>query len=389
MKHNIIYFDNAATSNYKPLCVKISLFKSLVLSANPGRSGHKLSFQNAQAVWNTRETVAKYFNLENAEDVIFTKNCTEALNIAILGLLGDKNKNKCHVICSCFEHNSILRPLYHLQQEDKIELTVVKPENKNYITKIDIEKHIKPTTFLVCLTHISNVTGNKNDIEDVGKLCHEKNINFLVDCAQSAGHIKIDMHSSHINFLTFAGHKGFFAPQGIGALCINSDIKPLPLMFGGTGTNSISLEQPDELPEKYESGTLMTHNIIALRSAIKYVEKHFEMHNKKLELLTKYLYRKLNSLKEDKLKIYSLPQNKYGVISFEITNHDSVEVAQYLDEKFNIAVRSGLHCAPLTHKYFKTEKNGLVRVSLSFKNKKSEIDKLIFALNKFFEQNKQ
>ena len=419
----LIYLDNAATSHYKPRSVKKAIIKSLKTSANPGRSGHKLSLQNAINVYKTREIISQHFNLSNPNLVIFTKNCTEALNLAILGLVKNKNiynnsyknfntktnienqnkesKKECitknsknsnqnfqpeitdkkHIICSCFEHNSVLRPLTYLKEQNMIELSIISPLSQPKIMLSDIKKAIKNNTFLVCLTQISNVTGAENDIEEIGKYCKNNNILFLLDCAQSAGHKKIDMQKLNINFLTFAGHKGFLAPQGIGALCINSNILPIPINFGGTGTDSINLNQPSSPPECFESGTLMTPSIIALSKGIKYVEKRFDKHNKKVENLTKYLIQKLLLLeKENILKLYSPKDVKHGVISFNITNCDSVEVSTILDQEYNIAVRGGLHCAPLTHKYFNTEKTGMVRVSLSFKNNKKDIKKLIKAI---------
>ena len=378
-----IYFDNAATSHFKPLSVKLALLKALNTSANPGRSGHKLSLKNAIEVWNTRQKVADYFNIKDAENVIFTKNCTEALNIAIFGLLRNNNEKK-HVICSCFEHNSVLRPLHKLKTENVIELDIVKPSNNSFITLTDIKNHLRKNTFLVCLTHISNVTGNKNDIKDIGKLCNENNILFLVDSAQSCGHVKIDMTRNYINFLTFAGHKGFLSPQGIGGLCINCKEKLSPITYGGTGTESQNLNQPSSMPESLESGTIMTPNILALKKGIEFVEKHFKKNNEKVKELTKYLLYELKKLEEQqKIKIYTANNSIFGVVSFEIVGFDSVEVSNYLDENYNIAVRSGLHCSPLTHKFLNTEKQGLVRVSLNFKNSKRQIKTLLKAIKKF------
>ena len=373
----IIYFDNAATSNFKPRCVKKEFNKALDSSANPGRSGHKLSLKNAMKVWNTREIIASHFGLENAENVIFTKNCTEALNIAIQGLLKTGN----HVICSCFEHNSVLRPLKTLERLGKISLTIIEPNNKQYITKSDVEKAILPNTYLVCLTHTSNVTGEKQDIESIGKFLKQKKILFLVDFAQGCGHYKIDMKKYNINYLAFAGHKGFFAPQGIGGLVINSKTLPSPILFGGTGTESENLYQPSVLPESLESGTLATPLICALGVGIKYVEKHIKKHSKRIFELTEYLIKNLKELeKNNKVVLYTHKPSFSGVVSFNVANKTSVEVTDYLDEKYNIATRGGLHCAPLTHKFLGTIQNGAVRVSLSHKNTKRQINKLLKAV---------
>lgn len=377
MKKNLIYFDNAATSNFKPKCVIKTFLKALKNSANPGRSGHKLSMQNALEVWKTREVISAHFGNINAENIIFTKNCTEALNIALLGTL-KKGKN---VVTTCFEHNSVLRPLTELANKELITLTIVEPQNKKYITASDIEKKLSHNTYLVCVGSISNVTGNQNDIFEIGKLCNKKGILFLVDNAQGSGHIKLDMKINHINYLTFAGHKGFLSPQGIGGLCINTKHIPSPIMYGGTGSESSNLFQPTTLPESLESGTLPTQAILSLKKGVEYIAKNFTKHETKLSKLTFYLYNQLKSI--DGIKIYSLPNYKSGIISFNYKKYDSIEISEYLNSQYNIATRGGLHCAPLTHKFFNTLQEGMVRISLSFKNTKKEINTLIKALKQY------
>lgn len=377
MKNKLIYFDNAATSNFKPKSVTKNVIRSLKKSANPGRSGHKLSLNNSMEIWKTREIIAAHFGNIEPENVIFTKNCTEALNIAILGTV-KKNGN---VICSCFEHNSVLRPLHELENKGIITLTIVSPKNKKYVTSADIKEKIIPSTYLICVNSLSNVTGNKNEIPEIGKICKEKNILFLVDNAQGCGHLKIDMIKSHINFLSFAGHKGFFAPQSIGGLCINSKIIPNPIIFGGTGTESENMLQPSTLPERLESGTLSTPLIIGLNKGIEFVDKKFNKLNNKTRFLTEYLYENLKKIKG--ITIYSLPNLESGIVSFNYKNYDSVEITEYLDKNFNIATRGGLHCAPLTHNFLNTTKSGIVRISLNFKNTKKEINTLIKAIQNF------
>ena len=370
----LVYFDNAATSNFKPLSVKLAFLKSLLQSANPGRSGHKLSIKKALSIYKTRETVANYFGKIEPENVIFTKNCTEALNIVIQGLA---KKYRGNVIASCFEHNSVLRPLHELERQNKISLTIIKPKNKKFITEQDVFDNLKSDTFLVCVGSVSNVTGYKNSFEKIGELCHKKSIFYLLDNSQGVGHLKIDMKKCNIDFLTFSGHKGFLTPQGIGVLCINSKIIPSPIIFGGTGTESDNLFQPLTPPESFESGTLATSLICSLNAGIKYVDKNFDKNNQKLYNLTKYL---IENLKQNKdIILYSEP-NFSGVVGFNVKGFDSVEISDYLDEKYNIATRGGLHCAPLTHKFLGTTKSGIVRASLSFKNKKNEIDRLVKAI---------
>ncbi len=369
----LIYFDNGATSHFKPFCVVWAFLKNLLYSSNAGRSGHKLSLKNAYEIAKTREVVANHFG---AEQVVFTKNCTEALNLVLLGI----TKNGGHVVCSCFEHNSVLRPLHELQKKGVISLSIATPQNNKFITAFDIERHIKQNTTLVCVTAVSNVTGTQNDIENIGKMCKQRGILFLVDDAQGAGHI--DLKMQNIDYLAFSGHKGFLTPQGIGALCINSTTLPTPLMFGGTGSESDNLLQPLFPPESYESGTLPTSLICSLKAGIRYTKKHFVSHNKKTFELTQYLIENLRKL--NFITLYSFP-NYSGTVAFNIKHFDSNQTSEFLDTHYNIATRGGLHCAPLTHKFFGTISQGMVRISLNFKNTKRQIDKLIIALKKLNE----
>ena len=369
----MIYFDNAATTFKKPLCVKLGVLKALCnYSANPGRSGHRHSLKAARQIFKTRLTIKNLFNCESESNVIFTQNCTDALNLAILGSARDGG----HVITSCFEHNSVLRPLNYLKSIGKITLSIVQPSNGFNITLDDIKNAYQDNTYLVCLTHISNVTGNRNDIEGVGRFCKEHNLVFLVDAAQSCGHVDIDMQKSNINLLAFAGHKGLFAPSSIGGLCINkTNINPI--RFGGTGTNSVQLTQPDSLPERLEAGTLSTPLIMGLLYGTKFVIRNFDRHKKKVAYLTKYL---IDNLTKINATIYTQQNSKYGVVCFNLKNVDSIEASGVLDEKYNIAVRGGLHCAPLCHKFLGTIITGAIRISLNHYNSKRQINKLIKAL---------
>lgn len=371
-----IYFDNSATTIFKPKSVRHTLKKTLSL-ANSGRSGHRLSIKSGLLVQKAREKVGNHFGI-TSQNVIFTKNCTEGLNISLLGLLKGSKK---HVITTPFEHNSVLRPLFELEKNGDITLSICKCQN--FVKKEDIEKEITQNTYLVCVSAMSNVSGYRNDIEGIGKVCKNKNILFVVDFAQMAGHEKIDMKKLGINFISFSGHKGFLSPQGVGGLCINSKIIPSPLFFGGTGSESQNPYQPQSLPERLESGTISAPLICALKSGIDYVEKHFEKHNKKVVLLAQFLYQKFKKI--EGIKIYSPKNSPSGIVSFNVQNFSSEEVATFLDEKYKICVRSGLHCAPLSHKHLGTENQGIVRVSVNFRNSKREINRLVLAIKKFIE----
>ena len=356
-----------------------SFLKALSNSANSGRSGHKLSTENSIMIWKTREYIAKEMGDIEPEHVIFTKNCTEGLNLVLKGLPYEKR----NVIYSCFEHNSVVRVLHELEKAGELTLTMISPQNKKFITASDVKKNLEDDTFLVCVNSLSNVSGNKNDIEGIGNLCNKNGILFLCDHAQGAGHIKVDMKKSNINFLCFSGQKGFFTPQGIGCVCMNTSIFPTPLMFGGTGTESDNLYQPLNPPECYESGTLPAPLIASLKSGVEYISKDFEIIAKKTKEMTKFLYDELS--KFDDIKIYTAEESEYGVVSFNIEDVPSTEVCDFLDKKYNIATRGGLHCAPLAHKFFGTLESGMVRVSLCHKNTFKELKIFIDAIRDFID----
>ena len=369
----MIYLDNASTTNKKPFCVKWAVFKALTKKycANPGRSAHKLSLNAGNEVFEARLKANDFFNVGSPEHIIFTSGCTEALNTAILGTV----KKGGNVIISSNEHNSVARPLKKLEKDGIISLTIIETDENYHVTPEMVEKTIQPNTYLVIINHTSNVTGATQDIGEIGKLCKRHNILFMVDCAQSAGHQKIDMISQNIDIICVAGHKGLLALQGVGMLCYQKNVEIRPLKLGGTGTYGEMLLPPITPPESLEAGTSATPNIMSLSAGISYVQKHFDKINNKIKALTKYLLEQLTQIKN--IKLYTKPDCLNGVVSFVMTNHESSEVVDYLDDK-NICVRSGLHCAPLVHKSLKTLKNGgTIRVSLSHYNKKSEIDKLI------------
>ncbi len=368
----MIYFDNAATSFYKPEQVKVAVLNAFnKYTANPGRSGHNLSISTADVVFETREKVKQFFNAFN-HNVIFTKNCTEALNIAIFGSLNSGD----HVITTCYEHNSVLRPLEKLKT-DGVEVTTLFCDVNNLPT--EIENAIKPNTKLIITTACSNVTGECPNIKEIGEVAKEHNVLYLVDGAQSSGHMEINLDDTNIDMYAFAGHKGLLAITGVGGLIVKNGITLKPLTYGGTGTESENLIQPTDIPEGLEAGTIPTISIISLNAGIDFLTKNFKKIIKIEQNLTKYLYFKLKKLKF--LKILSTESSK-NVISFNVKNLDSSLVANILNDQFNICVRSGLHCAPLIHKKNGTLFTGAVRVSLDFFNTFDEIDKLVEALIK-------
>lgn len=370
----MIYLDNSATTHKKPLKTIFNVIKALTIyNANPSRSSHKLSIKVGEKVEDCREHLKSFFNATQNSTVVYTYNCTEALNYAILGLL----KENDHVVITTFEHNSVIRPLNSLKKIN-VSYSVAEPNNYGAITLEEIKKCVKQNTKLIIVNHTSNVTGTTTSLKEIGNYAKENNITFLVDCAQSAGHEIIDMKNFNINLIAIAGHKGLFGPQGIGALIIDEKTNLNCIKFGGSGSNSLSPNMPDYLPDKLEAGTINTVGILGLDGGISFVEKNFNKINAKTCKLTKYL---LENLKQNSNVILYSNNTHSGVVSFNIKNIDTQDVINYLNNK-NICVRGGLHCAPLSHKYLKTESSGLVRVSISYFNNIFEIKKLIKTINK-------
>ncbi len=366
----MIYFDNSASTLLKPKNVQRAVLSALTtFSANPGRSGHIEALKSAMEVEKVREKLKKY---TNADEVIFTGGCTHALNLAILGFCREG-----HIVCSENEHNSVLRPLEHLKENYNVTYSVAKQANKKGITWQDIEKEIKNDTKLVICNHISNVNGDVAEIEDIGHHLKEKGIAFLVDGAQGGGHFRYDMKKMGIDMLIFSPHKGFYSPQGVGVLLKSNKINLSPILFGGTGTNSLELHQPNFSPEKYESGTICTPAILGFGAGIDFVEENFLNIKEKMEDLTTYLHYEFSKLP---IEIYTSTENANGVFAFNIPNMNSNEVATYLNDKYEICVRGGYHCAPFKHKALGTIEQGAVRVSFSIANTFQEVERLNLAI---------
>lgn len=369
----MVYFDNSATTHQKPdIVIKAVTLGLTKYSSNPGRSGHKLSILLENEIFETRQLIHNMFNNDLVENVVFTQNCTDALNMAILGSI----KKGGHIIITANDHNSVIRPVYFLEKQNLITKSIVYPNKDGKIEIEDIKKEIKSNTYLIIANYVSNVDGSEIDVYSLGKLCKDNNILLLIDAAQAGGHKKIDMKKFNINMLSLAPHKGFYSPQGIGVLILNN-CEINPIRFGGTGTESTNPNQPNLMPEKLESGTLASQNILGFKEGLKFVDKNFNIINNKIEILTKLLIEKLSEIKEVKLYYGS---DKNGVFSFNINGIDSQTVAEILNEKYDIYVRAGLHCAPLKHQSLGTIQTGTVRVSLCYFNEFYEIDYFVKAV---------
>ncbi|MBQ7133778.1 MAG: aminotransferase class V-fold PLP-dependent enzyme [Ruminococcus sp.] len=378
----MIYLDNSATSFPKPDSVIRAVNDSMrYFSANPGRSGHRMSINTALKVFECRKAVCNLFNIDDESKVIFTSGCTHSLNTVIKGIL----KPYDHCVISCLEHNSVLRPLEKLKDKNvSYSVATVFPDD-NDKTLDSFRKCINERTRLIVCTHASNVFGIRLPVERICALAHSYSIPFCLDAAQSAGVLPIDISKDRYDFVCCAGHKGLYGPMGIGLLLLNSEILPDSLIEGGTGSLSQNPMQPDFTPDKYESGTLNIPGICGLKKGIEQVYNKgintIEHHENKLIRL---LYKSLRNIRG--VELYTaIPEldKSAPVLSFTIKGKSSEDVAAYLDRHYGIAVRAGLHCSPLAHKFMNTIDNGTVRVSPSMFTTENDIKKLIYAIKNY------
>ncbi len=375
----MIYFDNAATGGRKPDTVLTAVQSAVRVCANPGRSGHKLSLSCARLVQETRNALNDYFQGSGFERVIFTKNCTEALNLALFGVL----KKGDHVVVSCLEHNSVLRPLEFLRKNGIITYDVCPLDGNPVggeanISLRSIAALLRPNTRMVVLTTASNVTGAIPPFAAVRSVL-PKDVLLLCDGAQGCGHLPVKMQSMGIDLLSIAGHKGMMGIQGSGALLFSERVDPTPMLLGGTGSMSTSLEMPDFYPDALEAGTLSFPAMISLLEGARYLFLHEQPIREKLLALSKKLIDGLRGI-SDCYTVYSKP-NACGIVAFSHRNIQSEYVADILSAQYDIAVRGGLHCAPLAHEALGTLDSGLVRVSFSAFNNEREVDRLLTALS--------
>lgn len=374
----MIYLDNGATSFPKPLSVRQNVDISLKkFSANPGRSGHSLSLRAAKEIFECRKRLKELFNANSEEEIIFTENCTMALNTVIFGLLSEGD----HVLISSMEHNSVTRPLESLKDKGVTYSTFDYSYDDNE-TVDNVRNLIKPETKLVICTHASNVFGFRFPIERICALCHAYGILFCVDSAQSAGVFDIDVGTNQYDFVCMSGHKSLYGPMGTGVLILNNrNLKPL--LYGGTGTESVKKSQPEGLPEKFESGTQNMNGISGLKAGVDFVKnrgiKNIYNHEYKL---AKRLF---NGLANNRKVITYNKSFDYGkvapVVSFNIDGVYSEDLVAKLN-KYGIMTRGGLHCSPLAHTTMNTIENGTVRVVSGAFNTINDINYLLNVIRK-------
>jgi cysteine desulfurase family protein len=376
----MIYFDNAATSYPKPQTVEEAVISAMRrYGANPGRSGHAMSLSAAFKVFECREKAAEMFGAASPEDVVFTQNCTHALNLAIKGILRQGD----HVIISDLEHNSVLRPIHVMAERGIITYSVAKIGGTDEVTLSEIATLIRPNTKLVACAHGSNVWGIRTPIAAIGQLCRSKGILFLSDCAQTAGHVDIDVQRDGIDFLCCAGHKGLYGPSGTGLLITRHGESLATVIEGGTGTYSADYSQPGSMPEKLESGTVNTMGILGLGAGISFIKRRgiSNIYDHETELCA-YIRERLSRL--DRVRLYTKGYERCGllpVISFNIEGMSSEDVVSKLDEK-GFALRGGLHCSPLAHTKMGTMETGAARISVGAFNNMQQARQLCNAVER-------
>lgn len=371
-----IYFDNAATSNPKPPAVVEAVAGALTrFNANPGRAGHRLALEAGRVVLDARQRLKELLGAEDATGVVFTLNCTDALNLAIKGSLryGD------HVITTMLEHNSVLRPLNELAQRGRISLTTIPPRDNGFIDPGDIAAAIRANTRLIVVTHASNVTGAIQPVAAIGQIARENGVRYLIDGAQALGGLPVNVQALRCDLYALPGHKSLLGPQGTGGLYIRPGIELYTLREGGTGTGSDSVLQPRELPERYESGTVNLPGIAGLGAGCEYVSGHLSAIMSHERELTAALYEGLSQM--EGVEIYSPAEEaaRAGIVSFNLGDFSSSQVADALAQE-DIAVRGGLHCAPGAHRVLGTLRRGAVRGSVGHANTFEEVEQFLRTL---------
>ena len=375
----MIYFDNGSTSFPKAPNVGEAMAEMIEKGAfNINRGGYEGAYDLAGIVYDTRELICELFKFPKSSNVIFTPSITYSLNFFIKGYL----KPGDHVIVSSMEHNAVMRPLVQMEKAG-VEFDIAEGDREGNITVEDFESLIKETTKAIITTHGSNVCGTIIPIEKIGQLCRRNNIVFVVDAAQTAGVLDIDMEEYNIDFLAFTGHKSLLGPQGIGGFIVRDEIasKISPTIVGGTGSISDSEEPPTFLPDRFESGTLNLPGIIGLYTALKYIKYVGKDKIKEKELrLTEYFIEGVQKLNNVEIIGKKTMENRLGIVSIDFKSMDNAQVAFLLDSIYGISTRVGLHCAPRAHKTLGTYPQGTVRFSFSHSNTKEEIDTCINAL---------
>lgn len=378
----MIYFDNAATTMRKPEAVVQAVTQALCHLGNPGRGVHDAALDASRIIFDTRRLLAELFGAEDPKQIAFTANSTESLNIAIKGILslGD------HVITTALEHNSVLRPLYDLEEKG-VALTIIPSDPQGRIRYEAFEAAIRPNTRAIVCTHGSNLTGNLVDIRRVGRIARDHGLLFVVDASQTAGVFDIDVQDMHIDILCFTGHKGLLGPQGTGGLYVREGITVRPLLSGGSGVQTYSRTHPAQMPTALEAGTLNTHGLAGLRAAVSYLqETGLDAIRRTEQALMWEFYRQVRQIPG--ITVYgdfSQPE-RCPIVTLNVRDYDSSEVSDALAIYYGIATRPGAHCAPLMHQALGTVEQGAVRFSFCHYNTMEEINTAVSALRELAQE---
>ena len=372
----MIYLDNAATTLHKPQQVIDAVVHAMQSMGNCARGTHEEALDAARTVYDARVRLASLFGCPRVDHVAFTANSTEALNMAINGLIDPGD----HVISTDLEHNSVLRPLYRLEAEHGAELSFVPADKLGYVDYADFERLMKPNTRAVVCTNASNLTGTVLDIERIAKTAHSHGALVIVDASQTAGCWPIDMKKMGIDVLCFTGHKGLMGPQGTGGICVKEGIEIRPFKVGGSGVQSYSRTHPAEYPTRLEAGTLNGHGIAGLGAAAKFISETGveNIHAKERSLMLRF-YEGVKNI--EGVTVYGdFTKDKTAIVALNIRDYESGEVSYELSQGYGIATRPGAHCAPRMHKALGTAEVGAVRFSFSFYNTEEEIDEAVRAV---------
>lgn len=367
----MIYLDNAATTVQKPSEVAEAMIKALSSFGNPGRGGHGETLRASRAIFETRMRLAAMIGAANASDIAFTANATESLNIGIKGILREGD----HVITTALEHNSVLRPLYEMEERG-VDITILEPDSSGAVNHSRFSDAVRSNTRAVICTHGSNLTGNMHDIEKIGREAHEAGLIFMVDGSQTVGTFDVDVQKMNIDILCFTGHKSLMGPQGTGGIYVAPGTDVRPLKSGGSGIETYSRKQPQGMPELLEAGTLNGHGIAGLNGALKYIEQEGIENIRRAEInLMRDFYSRVREI--EGVTVYGdfTSEIRCPIVSLNIRDHDSSVVSDVLYRKYGISTRPGAHCAPLMHMALGTEKQGAVRFSFGHYNTALDVQK--------------
>ena len=377
----MIYLDNAATTLHKPSCVIDAVAAAMQSLGNSGRGVHSGSLAAGRTIFAAREALSAFFGLDAPERVIFTANSTEALNIAIFGLLNAAD----HVISTDLEHNSVLRPLYRLQAAG-MGLDFVPADRLGNIDYADFSRLLRPNTRAIVCTHASNLTGTVLDLARIGRFAHENGLLFIVDASQTAGALPINMAAQSIDVLCFTGHKSLMGPQGTGGLCIAPGVEIRPLLTGGTGVQSHLTHQPEEYPTRLEAGTLNGHGIAGLLAAVEYLnETGLDRIHAHEDALARRFYNGVRDISGVTVYGDFTQSLRAPIVTLNFDALDCGMAADILSEEYGIATRSGAHCAPRMHRALGTEHIGALRFSFGWFNTQEETDTAISAVKELAE----